>query len=79
MLVGTLGFVSGMIKTALSAGETASPGATVIQGFGESLHNVALALALVITAGIVVALGMVRRKRGAGTEGTEGTPLDPFA
>jgi len=76
MLVGTLGFVAGMIKTAISAGDTASPGATVIQGFGESLHNVGLALCLVITASIVVALGMVRRKRGAGTDGT---PVDPFA
>jgi hypothetical protein len=79
MLVGTLGFVSGMIKTALSAGDTDAPGATVIRGFGESLNNVGLALGLVITAGIVVALGMARRKRSAGTAGADGAPVDPFA
>jgi len=75
MLVGTCGFVSGMIKTAMSAGDMPSPVDTLIQGFGESLHNVGLGLGLVVTAGIVGAFGLVRRKRGAGNDGALVDPL----
>jgi hypothetical protein len=100
MLVGTFGFVSGMIKTAVSAGNTPSPGDTMIQflyalatagvvgantpspgdtmiqGFGESLHNVGLGLGFVVLAGVAGAIGLARRTRGTGTNGS---PVDPFA
>jgi hypothetical protein len=48
----------------------------VLQGFGESLHNVGLALGLVVTSGIIGALGLTRRKRGARNDGAL---VDPFA
>lgn len=76
MLVGMVGFVSGMIKTAMAAGDTPTPVDTLIQGFGESLHNVALALVLVVAASVVGAFGLARRKHGARADGT---PIDPFA
>ena len=76
MLAGTFGFVSGMIKTAVSAGKTPLPSDTMIQGFGESLHNVGLGLGFVVLAGVAGAVGLARRKRGAGTDGS---PVDPFA
>ena len=76
MLVGTFGFVSGMIKTAVSAGKTPSPVDTLIQGFGESLHNIGLGLGFVVLAGIAGAIGLARCKRGAGNDGSL---VDPFA
>lgn len=76
LLVGTLGFVAGMIKSAVSVGDLPAPGNTLIHGFGESLNNVGLALALVILAGIAGAIGLARRKRGAGSDGSL---VDPFA
>ena len=76
MLVGTFGFVSGMIKAAMLAGETPAPNDTMIQGFGEALHNIGLALGLVVLAGVAGAIGLARRKRGAGSSGSL---VDPFA
>jgi len=76
MLVGTFGFVSGMIKSAMSAGQTPAPVETLIQGFGEALHNVALGLGFVVLAGIAGAIGLARGKRGAGKDGAL---VDPFA
>ena len=79
MLVGTFGLVSGLIRASLLAGRTSSPVDSVIQGFGEALHNVALALGLVVTAGIVGAIGLTRRKRGGGGGGRNDASLvDPF-
>jgi hypothetical protein len=76
MLVGTLGFVAGLIKTTISAGDTSAPGHVVLQGFGESLHNVGLALSLVVLSGIIGAVGLARRTRGARNDGSL---VDPFA
>jgi hypothetical protein len=74
MLVGTFGFVSGMIKAAVSAGDTPSPVDSMIHGFGEALHNVGLGLGFVVLAGVAGAIGLARRKRGAGD-----SLVDPFA
>ena len=76
MLVGTLGFVTGMIKTAVAAGDTPAPVDTLILGFGESLNNIGLALGLVIIAGIAGAIGLARSRRGAGTDASL---IDPLA
>jgi hypothetical protein len=75
MLVGTFGFVSGMIKAAVSAGNTPAPSETMIQGFGEALHNIGLALGFVVLASVAGAIGLARRKRGASPGGA---PVDPF-
>jgi len=79
MLVGTLGFVAGMIKASRGAAETGTPGETILMGFGEALHCVGLALALVILAGGIGALGLVRAKRTAGPAGDGSSLVDPFA
>lgn len=76
MLVGSLGFISGLIKTAVAAGDTPAPVDTLIRGFGESLHNIGLGLALVVLAGVVGALGLARRKPGARKDSAL---VDPFA
>ena len=76
MLVGSFGFISGMIKAATSAGQTPAPVESLIHGFGEALHNVALGLGFVVLAGIAGAIGLARSKRGAGTGGSL---VDPFA
>lgn len=70
LLVGTLGFVSGMIRAARIAGESPSPNATILVGLSESLHNVGLALGLVVAAGIAGAVGLARSRR-AGRAGAE--------
>jgi hypothetical protein len=78
LLVGGLGFFAGMIKTATHADETTTPTSTLIQGFGESLNNVALAVALVVMAGIAGALGLVRGRRAAARAGGGSSLVDPF-
>jgi hypothetical protein len=78
MLVGMLGFVSGMIKAATSAGDTSRPNDALIQGFGEALHNVGLGLGFVVLAGVVGAIGLARRRRGPGA-GSGASLVDPFA
>lgn len=67
-LVATLGFVTGVIKTMLSANELApnAPGHIVIVGIGESLHNIGLGLCELVIASLLVVVGLSRRgdKRG---------------
>jgi hypothetical protein len=76
MLVGTLGFVSGMIKASMAAGDDPEAGKLILVGFGEALNCVGLALALVVLGGAIGAFGLVRSRRAAGT----GSSLvDPFA
>jgi hypothetical protein len=60
-VVGTLGFVTGAIKTMIYAGEMPETGKLVAIGLGESLHNVAFALCLVILGGIGTVIGLSRR------------------
>jgi hypothetical protein len=60
-VVGTLGFVTGTIKTMIAAGEMPETGKIVTIGVGESLHNVAFALCLVILGGIGTVIGLSRR------------------
>src|SRR5262245_45478233 len=75
MLFGTFGFVSGMIKAALSVEDPSSPTNAMLHGFGEALPNVGLALGLVITASIVAAFGLARRTRRARNDATLMDPL----
>jgi hypothetical protein len=58
MLVGTLGFVSGVIKTFTSCAPTFQ---IALQGVGESLANIGLALVMLVAAGIATAIGVGRR------------------
>jgi hypothetical protein len=62
-IVGSLGFVTGAIKTMIAAGDLPSHevGKIVSIGLGESLHNVALAMCLLVIAGIATVLGLSRR------------------
>jgi hypothetical protein len=62
-LTGTLGFVTGVIKTLIAAGQL-PPGervGTAMIGVGESAHNLGLALATLIIAAIGVCVGRARR------------------
>jgi hypothetical protein len=63
LFAGSLGFVTGMIKSCSAIG-TAPPDeryVTVI-GLGESLHNIALALVLCLLAAMATAVGALRNK-----------------
>ena len=62
-VVGALGFVTGAIRTMITAGELPSGevGKIVSIGLGESLHNVALAMCLLVMAGIATVIGLSRR------------------
>jgi hypothetical protein len=65
-LVGCLGFVTGMIKTTTAHDEVAAN--VIAVGFGESLHNVAFALCMIIVATIELVVGLGRtRSRTGGT------------
>jgi hypothetical protein len=74
-VVGTLGFVTGAIKTMIGAGEMPEPGRIVAIGLGESLHNVAFALCLVILGSIGTVIGLSRR--ASSHDGA--TAVDPHA
>lgn len=70
LLSGALGFVTGLIVTTLSGVPTADPANRFLLsmvGFGESLANVALALACCAIATLVGAVGAVRSMRLAET------------
>ena len=58
-LAGTLGFVTGVIKTMLAAGQLPPPDAvgTAMIGIGESANNLGLALTTMVLATIGVAVG----------------------
>jgi len=75
LLCGTLGFVSGLIRTLACAtsGELPEPLETVIAGgLGESLHNIGLALVMMVVAAIAATLGALRADPP--TSGVRGTP-----
>jgi hypothetical protein len=63
LALGALGFVSGLIKSARALGDapTGKVGQLFAVGFGESLPNVALALAWISAAALVVSIGAARR------------------
>ena len=70
--VSTLGFVTGLIKTTISAGQQITDpverGGAIVTGFGESLVNVGFGLCLLVLATIGVVVGLSRgraRKSGA--------------
>jgi hypothetical protein len=64
MLVATLAFVSGVIKSCTACGDQP---AYVIVGVGESLVNIAFGLVWLVLAGVGVAIGTFRRgDHGAG-------------
>jgi hypothetical protein len=75
--VSCLGFVTGMIRTLLHAGEInpTAPGRVVIVGIGESLHNIGLGLCLLVTATLAVVIGMSRRTRTP----DDASAVDPHA
>lgn len=65
-LSGSLGFVTGVIKTLLVASSDDPPGPVgtiAAAGIGESLNNVGLALAILVLACIVTTIGLLRSSR----------------
>ena len=65
-LAGSLGFVTGVIKTlthATDANAQAAVGALTAEGIGESLNNIGLALSLLIIATIAATIGAARAGR----------------
>lgn len=75
-LSGCLGFVTGAIRTLTHAsGLSASDlGSVIAQGIGESLINIGFALCLVVLAGILTIVGLVRRPAPPAM----GTLVDPL-
>jgi hypothetical protein len=73
-LTSALGFVTGIIKTTLGAGQIADAGergGVIVTGFGESLNNIGLGLCLLVIATIAVCVGLARGKSaklGGGSE-----------
>ncbi len=65
---GALGFSSGMITTAecVVRDRVAEPGTITLEGFGESLNNVAFALVFVVLAALGTTVGGWRIARGRG-------------
>ena len=64
-LTSTLGFVTGIIKTTLAAGQMSDlneRGGVIVTGFGESLNNIGLGLCLLVLATIGVCIGLARGK-----------------
>jgi hypothetical protein len=64
IVAGTLGFVTGVIATMSHVKDAADRGVALV-GLGESLHNVALALALIMLATIAGTVGAFRLRRAA--------------
>ena len=60
-----LGFASGMISVVRYAPETEVPTGVLLAGFGESLHNVALALILSVLGTLLASIGALRLALGA--------------
>jgi hypothetical protein len=58
LMSGTLGVVTGVIKTCIHVPSDQLH--LVVVGFGESLHNVGLALCIMVLARIIVTLGAAR-------------------
>ncbi len=68
VLTGCLGFVAGLITTTNALHQVPENRVPLIGalGFGESLHNVALALILVVLAALCTSVGVVRETARAG-------------
>jgi len=66
LAAGLLGCSVGMIKSALYLGQVAEPDRLKILALGcaESLHDVVLALILIVVAGLVATVGALRVARG---------------
>jgi hypothetical protein len=65
-LSGTLGFVTGVIKSIQSATNgtfEGNPQDITLEGVGESLNNVGLALVLLVLATILVTVGTLKASR----------------
>ena len=67
LVSGALGFVMGVIKSIEAVGETGADARLSLIGTGESLNNVALALALIMGAAIATSVGALRQGRSATT------------
>jgi hypothetical protein len=63
LMSGTLGVVTGMIKTCMNVPSNELH--LVVIGFGESLNNVGLALCLMVLARIIVTVGATRDPNAA--------------
>ena len=70
--VSSLGFVMGVIRTFIASGEmtdAAERGGVVVMGVGESLHNIAFGLVLLVLATTATVVGLARRPAaGRGAE-----------
>lgn len=68
VLTGCLGFVAGLITTTNALHQVPESRVALIGalGFGESLHNVALALILVVLAALCTSVGVLRETGAAG-------------
>lgn len=77
LLSGTLGFVTGVIKTFSAVAELPPPEVAKVAmlGVGESLNNIGLALCLVILATIITTIGAAR----TGNKGGKSELVDPIA
>jgi len=67
LAAGLLGCSVGMIKSAHYLGQVAEPERLKILALGcaESMHDVVLALILIVVAGLITAVGALRVARGA--------------
>ncbi|UQA60092.1 hypothetical protein [Polyangium aurulentum] len=63
LAAGGLGFVTGAIVTLTYAAGTPNQDAVIAMGISESLHNIALALILVVLGGIATAVGAWRAQQ----------------
>jgi len=79
LLVATLGFVTGVIRTFTSAAgvDAHELGGCVVAGVGESLNNLGLGLVLLVIATLATVVGRLRSGAPAGTSGAE--LADPHA
>jgi len=70
LLSGTLGFVTGVIKTFSAVGDLPPPDVTKVAmiGVGESLNNVGLALCMVILSTIITTVGAARSGKNGKSE-----------
>ena len=60
MAAGSLGFVTAAIVTLTHAAGTPNQDAIIAMGISESLHNIGLALVLIVLGGIATAVGAWR-------------------